>query len=116
MLQEPEVLTLKLKVGSDPYRLVTKLQEMSDDEANEYIEKQVQNLALKEAGRVENMRLGPMRGMHEMRSRMRHINRAAKEREAKFRKIFNKYNIKVLKWSRISDSVVLAHYIKKERH
>lgn len=103
------VKKLKLKIGSDPYRLVRSIQQLSPSDVDNYIETQAERLAYNAA--LKEVQSQPHSGTgYEAAARQRRVHESKKHRIPGFIKTLSKYKIKVVRWERVSDEIVIAHW------
>ena len=96
---------MKVRIGSDPYRLIQSIQGLSPEDVDQYIEEQARKIAYNDAVK-EISNQPPRGGMHEAQVRMRRVNLSAKERLPGRLRQLSKYRIKVHRMIEVDEGIV----------
>lgn len=100
-----ETVKLKLKINSDPYRLILSIQSLAPSDIDSYIETQAKRIARNDAiNEVSKEPHGSAR--YEVSLRLRRVNRYAEEFYIKRLSQLSKYKIKIIRTEQINDELV----------
>lgn len=89
---------IKVRIGSDPYRLIQSIQGLSPEAVDRYIEEQARKIAYNDAVKEINI--------FDAKVRMRRVNSSAKERLPGRLRLLSKYRIKVHRMIELGDGIV----------
>ncbi|PWD85826.1 hypothetical protein [Ignatzschineria cameli] len=105
MQQDQQIVKIKVRIGSDPYRLIQSIQGLSPEDVDRYIEEQARKIAYNDA--VKEINNQPHRGtIYDAKVRMRRVNSSAKERLPGRLRQLSKYRIKVHRMIELGDGIV----------
>ena len=96
---------MKVRIDSDPYRLIQSIQGLSPEDVDQYIEEQARRIAHNDA--VKEMQMYPhARSFYERSLRVQRLNASAKERFQGRLSQLSKYKIKVHRMIELGDGIV----------
>lgn len=100
-----ETVKIKLRVDSDPYRLIQTIQTLDPKDVDEYIKRQAERIARNDA--INEVRKYPVRGgSYDAMMRQHRVVEATKELLPRRINQLSKYKIKIHRMEQVDDGMV----------
>ena len=100
-----KTIKIRLRVDSDPYRLIHSIQGLSPEDVDKYLEDQAEKIAYNDAVK-EVQRYPTVIASHERAFRVQRVKSSAKERYPGRLKQLSKYKIKIIRTEQLDDEIV----------